>query len=173
MEVGLRGKARWKQKEKTEKEGERSKVRLLSHFFLLPLKSFGLRLLCYNISAACSSCEIGYRTNSSFALLCVFEWYLWISISITYSSHFSLLQVSSFPSSRPFSHASYPTKSVSHIHSNFHTHPSIIMHTKLTPVVIFLCSLTPHLTQTDPLSSSFFIPTDHHLHANIRPIFYQ
>ena len=59
-------------KEKTEKEGERSKVRLLSHIFLLPLKSFGW-LLCYNISAACSSCEIGYRTNASFALLCVFE----------------------------------------------------------------------------------------------------
>ena len=59
-------------KEKTEKEGERSKVRLLSHIFLLPLKSFGW-LLCYNISAACSSSEVGYRTNSSFALLCVFE----------------------------------------------------------------------------------------------------
>ena len=56
MEVGLRGKARESKKQK--KEGERSKVRLLSHIFLLPLKSFGLRLLCYNISAACSSCEI-------------------------------------------------------------------------------------------------------------------
>ena len=52
----------------TEKEGERPKVRLLSHsfFLLLPLKSFGLRLLCYNISAACSSREIGYRKNYFF-----------------------------------------------------------------------------------------------------------
>ena len=66
---------------------------------------------------------------------------------------------SSFPSSRPFSHASYPTESVSHIHSNLHTHPSIIMHTKPIPMAIFLCSLTPHLAQTNPLSSSFFIPT--------------
>ena len=70
-----------------------------------------------------------------------------------------MLQDSSFPSSRPFSHASYPTESVSHIHSNLHTHPSIIMHTKPIPMAIFLCSLTPHLAQTDPLSSSFFIPT--------------
>ena len=70
-----------------------------------------------------------------------------------------MLQVSSFPSSRPFSHASYPTESVSHIHSNLHTHPSIIMHTKPIPMAIFLCSLTPHLAQTDPISSSFFIPT--------------
>ena len=73
---------RWKAIESgnRKKEEERSKVRLLSHIFYCHwnLLGWGYYAIIYPLLVLHVKFDIEW-TNSSFAVLCVFEWYPWIS----------------------------------------------------------------------------------------------